>query len=300
MQIALNINNERIHIKNSKDDEKYFCPFCGAEMIRKTGNINIHHFAHKNNCICNDHWSHDMSEWHLNWQNKFPVKNQEVVVKHEQLGTHRADVLIDDTVIEFQHSPISKIEFEERNKFYQSCGYRVIWVFDMNEKFLTKAITQVVDENLEMKGFQKFKWKNPSKVFSEVSINDELIIFFEQDLLEDGIRLWNTKSFNIWNSSFVAEYEDYMEDEFLNLVNPEIKPRKIIEICVFDDPKPPMIFKNIRDNRLVKFNQDPYKQWQKYRRVYGVTKYNGYNGYTTRSEEILNFDKKEWVLELTT
>ena len=74
-----------------------------------------------------------MSEWHFEWQSKFPIDSREVVVERDGV-VHRADILINDTVIEFQHSPINGEEFEARNSFYKNCGYRVVWLFDVADK----------------------------------------------------------------------------------------------------------------------------------------------------------------------
>ena len=89
--------------------------------------------VHKKGTQCLDGWSHDMSEWHRAWQEKFPEECREVVVEKNGVK-HRADVLINNTVIEFQHSPITNEEILERNNFYLSCGYPVVWVFDATDK----------------------------------------------------------------------------------------------------------------------------------------------------------------------
>jgi len=60
-----------------------------------------------------------MSDWHKAWQSIFPLKNQEVPLPFDK-PCHRADVLAYGYVIEFQHSPISVEEFDERNLFYTS------------------------------------------------------------------------------------------------------------------------------------------------------------------------------------
>lgn len=46
-------------------------------------------------------------------------------------------------VIEFQHSPISAEEFDERNKFYTSIGKKVVWIFDVQEKYETGRLLRV-------------------------------------------------------------------------------------------------------------------------------------------------------------
>lgn len=81
-------------------------------MILKDGKINITHYAHRNN-ECADNWHYDMSEWHINKQSYFDKQFQEMVVTKNGV-THRADILKDGVVIEFQHSPITGEEFRER------------------------------------------------------------------------------------------------------------------------------------------------------------------------------------------
>lgn len=135
MFIALDESKNRIDIHIADKSRKYFCPVCGAELsIKAQDSLSVKaHFAHKKGTKCLDTWKHDMSEWHYNWQCMFPENCREVVV--EKNGTkHRADVLINDVVIEFQHSPITAQEIMERNTFYLGCGYKVIWVFDAQNK----------------------------------------------------------------------------------------------------------------------------------------------------------------------
>ena len=42
-----------VHIDNARQGILYRCLQCGNEMIPKKGDINIHHFAHKIECVCN-------------------------------------------------------------------------------------------------------------------------------------------------------------------------------------------------------------------------------------------------------
>ena len=81
MFVALNKDKRRVHISSALDNEKYYCPICGEELRTRQGTTNAHHFAHKNNsnCLERDGWHYDMSDWHYDWQNQFPVDNQEIV-----------------------------------------------------------------------------------------------------------------------------------------------------------------------------------------------------------------------------
>ncbi len=135
MFTALTKDNKRISIEDAAPGEEYLCPVCRNLVVvkaAKSNNIRTH-FAHKKNTRCLDDWKHDMSDWHFEWQSKFPIENREVIVEKDGV-VHRADILINDTVIEFQHSPISGDEFEARNNFYNSCGYHVVWLFDAADK----------------------------------------------------------------------------------------------------------------------------------------------------------------------
>ena len=135
MLFAYDKNKERVSIRNAMANNKYYCPLCNEELIQKRGAIRCHHYAHKSGGTCTEFQYYDTSEWHINWQNRFPDEAKEVV-KIDELGKkHIADVLINDIVIEFQRSNIPYSEFEDRNMFYNKLGYKVIWVFDGNEVF---------------------------------------------------------------------------------------------------------------------------------------------------------------------
>lgn len=135
MFIALDNNGQRISIESAVKENQYFCPICGEPLIiRATDSLAVKtHFAHKRGTICYDDWTHDMSEWHLSWQRQFPEQFREVVIEKNGIK-HRADICINNTVIEFQHSPITGEEIAKRNDFYLSCGYQVVWVFDATDK----------------------------------------------------------------------------------------------------------------------------------------------------------------------
>ena len=125
-------NGESILIGDTIKGEEYFCPTCGKPLIIKAKDPDAAvrpYFSHRPNTHCTDNWKYDMSEWHRAWQEKFPKQCREIVLENNGIK-HRADVLINNTVIEFQHSPITHEEILERNKFYLSCGYPVVWVFD--------------------------------------------------------------------------------------------------------------------------------------------------------------------------
>lgn len=138
-----------------------------------------------------------MSEWHRNWQNCFPKECQEVVMTNSQGETHRADVCINNFVIEFQHSTITAEEIEKRNIFYLSLGFNVIWVFDAKNKIIdldNNIISTAypyskfhIETNnlywkIKNKAFENFKYyQNPDNfagisVFLETDCSDRTVI----------------------------------------------------------------------------------------------------------------------------
>lgn len=135
MLFASDFEDNRVHIDDTHSNQEYYCPYCGAPLVTKKGDIRQHHFAHKQSHVCSDTWAnggshgYDLSPWHNEWQSLFPKVNQEVKLCLGETK-HRADVLVDRTVIEFQHSIMPVKAFDDRNNFYFNLGYKVIWLFD--------------------------------------------------------------------------------------------------------------------------------------------------------------------------
>lgn len=158
MFIAIDEKGNRVEAAVANRDLQYYCPVCGNPVILRSGLQNADHFAHTAN-ECEDRWNYDMSEWHIKMQGYFPVDTREIVIKHNGI-VHRADLLIDKTVIEMQHSPISAEEFNDRNEFFRELSYRVVWIFDVRDKVDNGQI-QYLDENT----ITRMKWKHPMRIF---------------------------------------------------------------------------------------------------------------------------------------
>lgn len=160
MIIALNKERQRIHIENADSSMECYCPCCAERLVQRKGRLRRHHFAHYPGSVCSDSWEgqYDMSDWHFDWQNRFPKENQEVILA---LGgiRHRADVLIGRTVVEFQRSNLSAKAFQDRNSFYTNLGCKVIWVFDLTERFASGDLRCEGDE-------KNFHWTKPNNAFN--------------------------------------------------------------------------------------------------------------------------------------
>lgn len=181
MFVAKDKEGNRVTIEEALRGGEYFCPLCGGRIIVKAKGSEAvsEHFAHKNKVEC-DSWrsvANVMSEWHRAWQNCFPKECREVVVQSGGVK-HIADVLINnDTVIEFQHSPITAEEIAERNRFYTECGYKVVWVFDADGKIKNKnksvdTIDPILCADTDL------CWKRPKREFS-IKMPENVTIYLQ-------------------------------------------------------------------------------------------------------------------------
>ena len=235
MYIALDHEDKRINISNAKIGQEYFCPICKEKLsIKAKDSISVKaHFAHQKGTDCLDNWKHDMSEWHYSWQAMFPEECQEVVVEKDCIK-HRADVLINNTVIEFQHSPITSEEIAQRNSFYLECGYEVIWVFDANGRIKNAidsnwGIAPIRENSLVWKRVRsEFKQPMPNgvNVFVEYSINADSnpIMLLLSAVDSKIIRYKNPSDYFIKRQNFLKEFNVVFDDDIQSV-------SEIIELC---------------------------------------------------------------------
>ena len=216
MQFANNENGLRTYIGEADEAAQYYCPYCDAPMTQRRGQINIPHFAHMKGHLCTDSWRYEeMSEWHLSWQQFYPLENQEVPVVND-LGRHRADVLINGTVVEFQHSPMSTEEFQERNAFYTACGYRVVWLFDARDAYQSNLTVDEYAANV-------YRWKHPPKTLTGFDLYGKVQVFFhlqDETHEENGVVIRLTWCADGDLSYFKSSSSEcYTEAEFVELTS---------------------------------------------------------------------------------
>lgn len=229
---ALDIDGNLIYIDNATPSFKYRCQICMQPLLQKRGQIRAHHFAHlsshgKHSTIvpCSDKWNYDMSEWHINWQRRFdPVDIERVV----SLGSvkHIADVLVNNIVLEFQHSSISIEEFRERNAFYTSSGRKVIWVFDLIDELNSQKIS-----SSEANG-NHYTWSYAKKLSRSVNIDNELAtIYFQFSSSENDEHVVLervSKSYDGFRQFYTDKNQCFSISEFVELVkenNNQLFPR---------------------------------------------------------------------------
>lgn len=129
---------------------KAHCPTCRSEVIPKCGDIKTWHWAHKA-ADC-DPWAESTTEWHLEWQARFPKEYVEVtIVKGNE--RHRADVCLPGgPVIEVQHSAIGVDDIRRREAFYG----RMVWIFDARDAYRQDRLSLRRKDN-----YFTFRWKHP-------------------------------------------------------------------------------------------------------------------------------------------
>jgi DNA-directed RNA polymerase subunit RPC12/RpoP len=214
MFIAIDKLGQIIDIEEAAKGGEYYCPECDSKLIVKDGEINIKHFAHEKNSDC-DTWG-EMSQWHLNWQSNFDKSVREVVLNKDGIK-HRADIFIStkdiNLTIEFQKSPISKVEIVKRNLFYNQFG-KVLWVFDLTYKEVK------IDYNKNYKNLHKYKWNHFSKSiptpkeFAEMGVsfcfqlpNNEIV--FPCGVENDNWKyFYSRKTDLVWLDKFLPKIKD--------------------------------------------------------------------------------------------
>lgn len=128
------------------------CPLCGGETVAKCGPITVWHWAHR--AVDCDEWAEPDSQWHTDWQSRFPVDSQEVPI-----GNHRADVFINGTVVEIQHSGISATEMRQRERHYGA----MIWIFDARAAIAQDRLDIRINRNNPELDYRTFRWKHPRR-----------------------------------------------------------------------------------------------------------------------------------------
>jgi hypothetical protein len=94
-----------------------------------------------------------MTEWHLGWQNNFEEHTEIIHDNVGQIKSRRADVdLNENAVIEFQYSPISQKEVDERAHDYALCGKKIIWIVYGDNTIIVSNLTHSQRVFLEFTG----------------------------------------------------------------------------------------------------------------------------------------------------
>lgn len=174
MRIAYYTSNDttmRVHISEYTDimSGHIFCHE-GHPVIAKRGMKNVHHFAHKAHTLCSCH--DNKGDWHIHSQDRCIKDGQEIrlqIPTPQGTITHIADLLIPiekidslytsylspwnntckGIVCEYQHSPMEESVMRERERFYTSLGYHLVWIFDTS-LWEVQTIKRISGNNLDI------------------------------------------------------------------------------------------------------------------------------------------------------
>ena len=150
------INDKKLQ-KKIKSEKKILVCENNNELIKYKSDIKKSHFKHKN------YQYNEMTLWHKNWQNIFDFNTQEIII-----GNRRADVCIDNNVIEFQYSKIKKELVDMRNINYIAHNKKIFWVIECeNEKEIKIECENEKEIKIEfINNFWKYKsFKNCKEIF---------------------------------------------------------------------------------------------------------------------------------------
>lgn len=295
---AVDDNNIKTHINDAIIGNNYYCQECHEKVVLKKGRIRRHHFAHKSNNMCFEFKYDEMTKWHIDWQNRFPKENIEVIKTDENGNRCIADVLLNDVEIEFQHSSMPYEIFKKRNDFYNKYGYHVIWVFDGNNEF--------------KKGYNDGPFPFLFDCFKHIkSIPEYLDIYIEGEvqpnlITESGLFLHHVSKID--EKKGIIFDKRISIDNFLDMVKNYKKDSKLLDDKYKMDTLINIINKNPDAERLIvynsktrysylldKYNMNRFKQGQK---LYGkYKKSNDYGSFLGSKVEIYYSKDPIWIYQ---
>lgn len=126
--------------KSIRLGKKKLCCSKGHELIYVNGKKVKSYFRHKNT---DDVGGNKMTIWHSEWEYNFPVTEEWFFKKNnDQIKDRRADAVVKNhnLVIEFQHSPITEDEVNNRKNDYKLHNQEVMWIIDGKNTIQVKKL----------------------------------------------------------------------------------------------------------------------------------------------------------------
>jgi len=133
------VNGVSIHVdKYQKQNGKPYCRL-NHELVYVHGNDGRKsYFRHKNK---GDMADNKMSLFHIDWQKYFEYTEVWFQKKCGQLKDRRADILLDNYIVEIQHSSIMSEEVRCRRDDYVKHDKQIIWIIDGENTRVEKLYT---------------------------------------------------------------------------------------------------------------------------------------------------------------
>ncbi len=126
-----------------RNESKYLVCANKHDLIKYESEQKKSYFRHKHNEYGG------MSEWHKNWQNQF----DDTEIK---IGDRRADAIVHDNVLEFQHSIITKELVGERHNNYTKYNKNLLWIIECTKCI---QIYELASHNTFLILFTADQWK---------------------------------------------------------------------------------------------------------------------------------------------
>lgn len=130
MLVALDREGKLVLAEAAEKNQKFHCPACGEAVILRKGAVKLPHFAHQRHSECSQAFSEAESHEHLLGKRQLlslfgPQARLEVYLPELQ---QRPDLLVGQTAIEYQCSPLDFRRFTQRTAGYLANNYQPLWI----------------------------------------------------------------------------------------------------------------------------------------------------------------------------
>ncbi len=269
MRYAINSLDEKIEVTYSR--EEAICPDCNSKVFGRDGRVKSKYWSHSKTPDC-DKWHEPITQWHIDWQNKFDKEYQEVRMEDKATGEiHRADVkLPNGTVVEIQNSPIKLEEIEKRESFYGQ--ENMVWIVNgknllqhcklffkliPRQNYLQISIAEHLPnlDEYDMDEFRKKLMNRPEyiamkEIDKNCKINEEngyyltidfqinrdlrdMVYFLQRSVRELFISQFGFDKLNFYLENFQISYDYHLTDKFESIRLDKKHWRKFLDYMSF-------------------------------------------------------------------
>lgn len=243
-RILINIRNVS---QEYRDNHKFYCVSCGAEMVAKLGNVNTHHFAHK----CGDDSCSSETYLHKLGKMLFKQKFEEsatFIIEYQRIIKCKKR----SSCFFYVSDKCKELKFEafDLKKYYNTCveeqvygGYRAdLLLFDSEKPnrepiFIEIRVTHKCTKEKQNSGAKiiEISVKNDEDIFKFMNLNIyecEEIKFIGFDTISKTELVLTKRSLSrFWLYPDGAAYVNYNSSE-PNCNDERLKPRHVLELNI--------------------------------------------------------------------
>jgi hypothetical protein len=213
-----NYNTENAYVNNNLVNVKDYIINKNNEILCKNNHQLIFvdgkkvkkYFRHKNSDDL--YINSKMTDWHKNWQ--IPFEHTEIPfnkLNEAQIKDRRCDILIDDYIIEIQHSKQTEDEVNNRFHDYTTINNKqIIWIIDGENSIVEKKDNRIIIEINEQWKIDNYKkWD-----FIFLDINKIIYKIYP----------------NVIKNKMIDCNESYLKKDFINILKNDIQ--KLLDINI--------------------------------------------------------------------